>query len=473
MQAKLNPFVQFIVTLGLLTAPAFAGIPLKAVWYQASRSSLFGELADTSNHGNTLTPRQAAIETLDDNFSYIAGTLKANAVLIRLGDDDDWFSQYGGGMPYDPDNNPAPQKAVGEEIVLSLANKHGLKVIFAIDFSGYHINISDTYGSNPPYPNTAGAYQYIHALIDPTPFYCGGGCPSTTDLVTYGGLSAESQIRSYYNDSRVAGWLFGGEWCTDSSSCGSSGDPLYSTHQAFINKYWNFFYSLVHWGSSTTGFAGIYTIAGPDALVTGRIDSLKSMFNGTGNTLPDQLGFEWYGNGSYSLGNVATDLATLAAHVLGSYGGYTLSASQVILAEGGSNQTDNSAKQTFYSDAIAAIANLDGAGNPAGTVGAWTADSYNDAWGATNGNTSCSSIFGSGQEPWAVFSTPTFSAQSSCASYSPPPTVGWHYMCGTTWTSSSSWCNPTTSYTTQYGTFSFSGGLKDYGTSLATAYTNH
>ncbi len=325
----------FGATVFLLFLPGGAMaqiIPYKAVFYRPSRASFAAELADdTLPPGASRTPREAAILSLDNDFSLIRNSLRANAVVIALRDDDGFSAQFGGGWPYDPQNRPAPQRAVAQEIILAIANSRGLKVIFSIGFSGYHRFIDDTF------PNLPGAWQFIQALIDPTVFY---GSPCTTKLGLVG--LPNSCVRSYFDDPRVAGWFFDGEWCVTTD--GSCDFGIAARDRLMINKYWNYFRSVVHWNGSQTAFDGIFAIAAPDncgqqscnettgAVPKAIIDALKGMFGGaTGNQVPQKLGFEWYGNGTYNLLNIAGDLRTLAGWMRND-GGYSVPAGNLMLA---------------------------------------------------------------------------------------------------------------------------------------------
>jgi hypothetical protein len=241
----------------------------KVVWYRPLQASFWSQLADDTGSGTT--PRMASVRTLDQNFQKIKLNLKANTVALAVPDDGSWQSQYGGGFSYDPHRRPSPQKAVAMEIVLAIANKHGLKVIFAINFSEYRRFIDDTYGD----ASGLGAFEYIQSILDPGVFY---GAPWTTRLGLAG--LTDRPIRAYRNDPRVAGWLFAGEWNTQIQE-----------EKDFIVKYWNHFYNVVHWGGDYTYFTGIYSHSSPDfgdrANQIERIKEMKQLFKfGTGLSMP-------------------------------------------------------------------------------------------------------------------------------------------------------------------------------------------
>jgi len=145
---------------------------MKAVWRQAFRSSFAPEFGDAT--------QLQMVRTLDQNFSQIKNVLGANTVVVRLMDQDACCGQYGGGFSYNPASDPAEViidygdgtapfpvptrpdfmlgRSVAQEIILSIAQKHGLDVVFAIELSGYHVNIEDL----DQYENPAGAYAFMN-----------------------------------------------------------------------------------------------------------------------------------------------------------------------------------------------------------------------------------------------------------------------------------------------------------------------
>src|SRR5262249_46770877 len=128
---------------------------MKAVWYHGLHASFAAEFS--------LDTELQMVRTLDQNFMQIKALLGANTVLLRLMDQDAWCGQYGGGFSYNPAADP-PQvlidygdgtppfrvstrpdfmirRSVLQEIVLSIARKYELDVIFVIELSEYHANI--------------------------------------------------------------------------------------------------------------------------------------------------------------------------------------------------------------------------------------------------------------------------------------------------------------------------------------------
>ncbi len=73
----------------------------KAVFYRPVNPSwLWTGLSDDT--GTAPTPRMQVLQSLDQNFYGIAVNWHANAVVVRIDDDDSWPSQHGGGFSYDP-----------------------------------------------------------------------------------------------------------------------------------------------------------------------------------------------------------------------------------------------------------------------------------------------------------------------------------------------------------------------------------
>ncbi|MBI1746732.1 MAG: hypothetical protein HYR55_09110 [Acidobacteria bacterium] len=129
-------FIYIVVASFTIFSGIAQVIPHKAVFYRPAHAAFVAELADDTppTPFGGPTPREQAIQTLDQNFGLIAQNLHANRIVIALSDDDSWQSQFGGGWSYDPVARPKPQTGVAQEIILSIANKWGLKVIFALGF---------------------------------------------------------------------------------------------------------------------------------------------------------------------------------------------------------------------------------------------------------------------------------------------------------------------------------------------------
>jgi len=323
-------------------APGTSLIPFNSMYYHTQSGSLLAQLADDS--GTPPTPRQQAILMANNNFQALAA-MGLNAVSISLMDPDTWASQHGGGLSYDPTNSARalPQRAVAQEILLRIAAANNLKVVFVLSLNEYRRStdgraawngLADQYGnsSNPP-----GAWDFIHAAIDPTPYY---GTPSTTELLSTIGIP-DGPVRTYFNDPRIAAWLLAPEW-----------NPAVSTHRYAFNKYWPFFYDLVHSNGSQTSLAGTYVIGAPDdpgaAAEVPTIKTFKQWFaSGTGNPMPDFVGIEFYGcANSYNLPNIYADLGTMTDAMTQQDttdypGDFSIPAAQVFLGEGNSCQTSN------------------------------------------------------------------------------------------------------------------------------------
>ena len=162
--------------------------PFHSVYYHRLQGSFWAQLADDT--GPSPTPRELAVASVQDNFKAIR-SLGFDTVTVGLPDSDSWVSQHGGGFSYDPKKPGAarPQFAVAQEIVPRIAEANQLRVIFAIGFSDYRrssdgrtawAGLADEYGSSSA---PKGAYDYLHALFDPTAYY---GALATTRLSTIG-----------------------------------------------------------------------------------------------------------------------------------------------------------------------------------------------------------------------------------------------------------------------------------------------
>ena len=334
-------------------------LPYKAFWYRPAHAGFWRELADTSiPAGASISPQQAAVESIDSNFYGIATVIHANAVVVRLYDEDTgWVQIFDGGFSYNPKHRRT-LSPVGMEIISALAAKWNLRVIWQIDVSDYHVLQDDAFGSDPAGPGT---WAFIQQFFDPRLFY---GTECSTWLPAAGLIN--SCTRSYYNDPRTAGWLLN-----------QNIDATNPAVASWSVKYWNFFYSLVHWGGSTTGFAGIYTIGSPSDVPNGTCgdaarlspirtwyDAFKAILQGTPS--PDIFGIGWYGNGNdgtganYNLACASADLATLVGWMKNDV--YLVAGNKIMLMEGGtSNYADPLASQ-FYANSVNAAATQGTAG---------------------------------------------------------------------------------------------------------------
>lgn len=309
---------------------------MRGAWYRVAEASFWPQLADTTIlSGESMSPRQAMVRTVDQNFKAIAQQLHANTVFVDLPDDDGFHGQYGGGFSYDPHARPTPQHAVGLEIILSIAAKYGLKVVPVISPSDFHVLVDPTWGSSAgPAPMDApGMWGFLHSLFDPPLYY---GEIHTTDLEIAGLQNA--QVNNYFGDQRIAGWVFSGEL--------NSNIP---ETKLFVQNWWWFFDLLVHWNGSQafTSTYMINTLADRDW--SKRVPAFLALFSG--QKLPNILGFEWYGyqGTGYNLADGPRDVAALVAQFKASAPGCKLA-----VIEGGSDM-DILARPSFY-DACARAA---------------------------------------------------------------------------------------------------------------------
>lgn len=209
---------------------------LKGAWYRAGRASFMAELMDTDSQAQA-----DAIADMVQNFQAMRSA-GMNVAIVRMEDADDWVSQFGGGVPYDPKNSSAPV-AQAEKTILDTADKVGIHIVFEIAASGYHRILPNDVDGNPK-----GAFDYFDQF---TP------------------------------DPRVVGWLLFDE-------C----DPSNSVVQAFLTKYWDHIYEKFH-GPNT--WVGINTVFNPDyiGVIRPLIDAEKHFFGHTKHK-PDLYGMEWF-----------------------------------------------------------------------------------------------------------------------------------------------------------------------------------
>jgi len=421
---KMNPFLFFLRwTLLIAISISFPvhayEAPFHSVYYHRLQGSFWAQLADDT--GSSPTPRELAVISIQDNFKAIR-SLGFDTVTIGLPDSDSWVSQHGGGFSYDP-KNPAtarPQFAVAQEIVLRIADANHLGVIFAIGFSDYRrssdgraawTGLADEYGSNS---TPKGAYDYLHALVDPTAYY---GALATTKLSTIG--LVDGPVRSHVGDARIAGWNLAGEWNPHVVNATSKTQ----THEHTFKKYWNFFYELVHYHGANNAFAATYLIGSPsggDAQVA-TIKAFKQWFApGSGVKMPDLIGVEFYGNGSYDLTAIGKDLNKMVnAMEMADPGRYphdfAIAQEKVFLGEGGTDQTTSPAIGQYFRDVFRVLTDRRLAG-----IQLWVSDTLGDARD-TSGGLTLSPI----TPAYDLFTT-SFSA-AGVRTYAPlPPGVAWH-----------------------------------------------
>lgn len=424
MKCTLKVICTTLSLLGAAAPPMAAAIPLKAVWYMPSRGTLLRELMDDAVRTPPgISPRRAAVISMDQTFYKIKSDLHANAIIIKVSDRDAWQGRHYGGLTYNPIERP--DTGVWQELILSIADKHGLEVIFDIQPSEYHLNVSDTYGS---YVYQPGAYNFIQQCFDPRVYY---GSEMTTQLDAAG--LTDHWTRSYYDDPRVAGWLLGGGWdlLHDGYIQGSA-----QKRKDFLVKYWGFFRSLVKWapehGGGYAGFAGTYTAGSPDSsnpAVPGsstpaleHIDSMKQLFqeNVVLMGLPEVLGINWYGNTPFQLDLIRSRLADMIWYTMTDR--FPLEAGAIMLMEGGTDQSAQPGGSQYYVDSIHEAVSWG-----VGGVWVWSSDSY-----ANHGWMNCANEANPTQAAWALFTHVLPGSQGAppvgCAVYPDIPAgqPGWH-----------------------------------------------
>jgi hypothetical protein len=338
------------VTLTRGTLPPSGQPPFHSVYFHPYLGSFWAALADDTG---TPSPRQEMVWSINNELQAIRAS-GLDTITVPLPDNDTWFSQYGGGFSYDPINYPTPQYAVAQEIFLRIAAANGLKVIFVIEPNLYREStdgrvawngLADQYDVTP---NSHGSLDFIHSLIDPASYY---GPLMTTELSSIG--LTDGPIGSYYKDPRVAGFILAPE--LDPSVVPNEN---IQTHRYYFNKYWNWFYSLVHWNNSTIAFAGTYLIGSPNnpgvSAQISAIKNFKSWFApGTGNTMPDYVGIEAYGGSGYPLQNIDADMnvildAMVNADTAHYSGDFAIPSQKVFIAEANTDEQANPYTNQYY-----------------------------------------------------------------------------------------------------------------------------
>lgn len=338
------------VTLTRAGAAPLPSSVFHSVYFHPQQSSFWSALADDTG---TPSPRQEMVWSINNEFQAIHAS-GLDTVTIPLPDNDSWFSQFGGGFSYDPINYPTGQYAVAQEILLRIAAANALKVIFVIEPSLYREStdgrtawngLADQYDVTP---SSHGSLDFIHSLIDPASYY---GPLMTTELSTIG--LTDGPIGSYYDDPRVVGFIFAPEFNPNVVS-----SENIETNQYYFNKYWNWFYSLVHWNGSKTAFAAAYVIGSPNgpgaAAQVAVIKKFKSWFApGSGNTMPDYVGVEAYGGSGYPLQNIDADMnvilnAMVNADTVDYPGDFAIPSAKVFIAEANTDEQANPYTNQYY-----------------------------------------------------------------------------------------------------------------------------
>ena len=346
-----NANYQFSGPVTLTRSPASTSEPpaFHSVYFHPYLGSFWAALADDMG---TPSPRQEMIWSINNELQAIRAS-GLDTITVPLPDNDTWFSQFGGGFSYDPINYPTAQYAVGQEILLRIAAANGLKVIFVIEPSDYRRStdgraawngLADQYDVTP---SNHGSLDFIHSLIDPASYY---GPLVTTKLSTIG--LTDGPIGAYYNDPRVAGFILAPELNPAVISTENV-----QTHRYYFNKYWNWFYNLVHWNGSSTAFAAIYVIGSPNNGVAAQISAVKNFKSwfatGTGNMMPDYIGIEGYGGSGYPLQNAATDMnvilnAMVNADTANYPGDFAIPSQKIFIAEANTDEQANPYTNQYY-----------------------------------------------------------------------------------------------------------------------------
>jgi hypothetical protein len=328
------------VVLALLTtviSSAFA--TEKIVYYSPYQgATLMKLLADDSG------PRAVLVPSIYQNFKALSA-IGANAVVIRCDEEGSYVGEEGGGFPYNPASSGLeyqPQMAVAQEIIVSLANAAGLKVIFLIYPSYYHENITQA----EPSIDAADMKNYLQSIIDPGSFY--PALQTFTTQLSSVGLQDHNITENYAADERVYGFIFPVEYAFPTFDA-----SWYSQQISFMNTYWPFFYNLCHTGGNSKAIMYIASFpcqSGANAGSLGpcsdgtypyaNIKGVKSYFaQYQPNAKPDLMGFEWYAPGPQWESTIANTISLQVSALTGmdpTYPyDYPVPISNIWMAEGG------------------------------------------------------------------------------------------------------------------------------------------
>lgn len=227
---------------------------IKGIWYRPQEACLFGRIANPASQPTEVANMKAHFaQFVADGF---------NAIFVTLPDEDGYQGAYGGGFPYDPMNHPRPDMAAAFELLITLADAAGLKVVANISLSQYHTFIDDTFG------NPSGAYDFIHAIIGPEAYYPGA--------------------KSFIGDTRIAGWLFAAETVLAAGEA-----DIVARCKFIMDKYFSFVQLVAHWGGATSSWVGSYALAGPDAVLATAVARIAAL----AAYKPERLCFEGYTTG--------------------------------------------------------------------------------------------------------------------------------------------------------------------------------
>jgi hypothetical protein len=288
-----------------------------------------------------------------NNFAAACALYKAmgfTAVTLRIWDQDDAAGQYGCGVPYNPSVAQPVRWAVGQAIALAIAAAGGLKVVFAVGFSGFHRFINMGYGADSKgAPGNLGPWSFLQFVIDPTPYI---GMP-TSQPFTLNGQTTTAQVASLIGDARVIRWIYDGEW----KLAASDGELAIADQKAL--SWFSYFKFLVHYNSATNAEACLYALAGPgdtQAISIQRIQALAPY-------QPDVIGLEGYAAG------LSTDITDFLA-IIQAVSGLGI---PLFLGEWGDN---TATKEPWFLQNIAQIVAGQWPGGPAAFDGAsfWAGD---------------------------------------------------------------------------------------------------
>ncbi|MFC3652604.1 hypothetical protein ACFONN_13685 [Dyella humi] len=415
-----------------------------SIYFHEFLGSFWAQLADDAG---SPSPRQQMVWSINNEMQ----TMRASGIdtiTVALPDNDGWQSQHGGGFSYDPINYPSPQYAAAQEILLRIAAANDLKVIFVIATSPYREStdgraswngLADQYDVTPA---TDGALNFIHSLIDPAAIY---GNVMTTELSTIG--LTDGPIGSYYKDPRVLGFILAPEF----NPIVKTSPGGVETHQVFFNKYWNWFYNLVHWNGSTTAFAGLYLIGSPVSPGTSAeipiIKNFKSWFApGSGYTMPDLIGIEGYGGAGYPLQNAAADMnvlldAVIHADTKNYPGDYAIPSQKIFIGEANTDELSNPYTNQYYDYMQQLLSRRVLAGTQ------WFAsDSLTDGTPPTLGD--------SGYDLFQV----SFTASGTKVFNQTLPTgISWHEGSSTSYADPTSFLATTDNFAAEWGTIAYTG----------------
>jgi len=434
-----------------------------SVYFQPYHS-FWAALADDSG---TPSPRQEMVWSINNELQAIRAS-GLDTITVPLPDNDSWWSQHGGGFSYDPKNYPTGQYAVAQEILLRIAAANGLKVIFVIQPSPYRESTDGRAGWNgladqyDVAPSAGGSFDFIHALIDPLSYY---GPLMTTELSTIG--LADGPIGSYNEDPRVSGFIFAPELNPAVVSPGTG----VQTHRYYFNKYWNWFYNLVHWNGSGTAFAAIYIVGSPNSpgvnAQVAAIKNFKSWFApGSGNSMPDYVGIEAYGATGYPLQNMAADMNVILNAMIGADttqypGDFQIPSQKVFVAEANTDEQANPYTNQYYQYMHQFINK-----RVMGGIEWFASDSWGDGTPASVVDPNVS-LF---QVQFTAFGTKLFDSTL-------PPGVSWHNPVPTTdFGDPTTYAAYTERYSTQWGTLAYTSPTARgywYGEGIANFQNGH